>query len=236
MNLPKIVLPEYPIKIPSTGEQHFFTPFLVKHQRALLTAKESDDPKALIQTVNNVISQCFHNKIEPRKLAIFDIIYIFSQLKAMSSGESVDVILLCDQCDQESTPNARVIIKFDLTKLDVERFENHTNNIKLTDDGIGIKMKYPTLENMLTDNTGNDYFIENCIDKIYTADEIIDANTIPKNELKDFVENLTTGQLEDINLNFFKTMPKITKKFEYECPVCKKQCETMLEGLENFFI
>lgn len=234
MTLPIIPLPKYPITIPSTGENHFFKPYLVKHQKALLIAKESEDFKTMAGTLASIIDECFDGSIDAKKLALFDVIYIFTQMRAMSVGETIEITLRCPSCDPEN-PNSYIMLPFDLKKLEVERFDDHEKNIKLTDEGIGMVMKYPTIFDVMKSNGVYDVPLESYIESIYTPDgENIHSSSISKDELAEFINNIPITKMKEIN-KFIRTIPKISHEFEMECPVCKKHSSVLLEGMHAFF-
>ena len=141
MSLPFNTTPTYNVTIPSTKENVKFRPFLVKEEKALLIAQHSEDQNVMIDTLKNIIKSCMLDKVNPDTLAMFDIEYLFTQIRAKSVGENVDLLFPCDVCDDEK---ARVKISFDLTQLNVEIPEGHDKKIELFDD-VGVIMKYPTI-------------------------------------------------------------------------------------------
>lgn len=237
MALPINTTPIYTLTIPSTKEEVKYRPFLVKEEKALLIAQQSEDETVMLNTLKAIIKDCVKSQIDVDKLAIFDTEYIFAQIRAKSVGELVDLIFRCDTCTDEK---AKIKITFDLTNLKVEFPENHTNQIELF-DGVGIKMKYPDL-NLLNkakhtkSDDVNQVFdvVIDCIDFIYTAEEVFHAKEQTRNELLQFIENLTTEQFGKIQ-SFFETMPKLKQNVDYKCPVCGKEHHKHLEGINSFF-
>jgi len=238
MALPVQSTPTYSIAIPSSKETLKFRPFLVKEQKALLLAQQSEDASVMVDTLKGVIKSCAQSKVDVDKLAIFDLEYIFSQIRSKSVGENVDLIFSCDVCDDEK---AKVKITIDLSKLQVETDPRHEQKIHLFDD-VGIVMKYPSVNVINTmDKYGVDAEVDlvfdivcECIDYIYDSTEVYHASEQTKEELQSFVNNLTTEQFEKIE-SFFETMPKLRQKVNYTCPVCSREHNKVLEGLNSFF-
>jgi hypothetical protein len=238
MALPVQNTPIYTTEIPSTKEAIKFRPFLVKEQKSLLLAQQSDDINVMADTLKDVIRLCVQSPIDVNKLAIFDIEYIFSQIRAKSVGENVELIFSCDVCADEK---ATVKVSIDLTKLKVETDSTHEPKIHLFND-VGIVMKYPSI-NVLNalEKYGVDVEVDlvfdivcQCIDYIYDNNEVYHAHEQTKEELVTFVNNLTTEQFGKIE-TFFETMPKLRQKVNYTCPMCSREHNKVLEGLNSFF-
>jgi hypothetical protein len=237
MSLPFNTTPTYNVTIPSTKENVKFRPFLVKEEKALLIAQHSEDQNVMIDTLKNIIKSCMLDKVNPDTLAMFDIEYLFTQIRAKSVGENVDLLFPCDVCDDEK---ARVKISFDLTQLNVEIPEGHDKKIELFDD-VGVIMKYPTinvikqLENINTNDIDNVFnIISSSIDIIYNGDEIFHTKEQNKKDVVEFLENLTSNQFNKIQ-KFFETMPRLRQSVKYTCPVCSRDHDKVLEGLDSFF-
>jgi hypothetical protein len=237
MSLPFNTTPTYNVTIPSTKENVKFRPFLVKEEKALLIAQHSEDQNVMIDTLKNIIKSCMLDKVNPDTLAMFDIEYLFTQIRAKSVGENVDLLFPCDVCDDEK---ARVKISFDLTQLNVEIPEGHDKKIELFDD-VGVIMKYPTinvikqLENINTNDIDNVFnIISSSIDIIYNGDEIFHTKEQNKKDVVEFLENLTSNQFNKIQ-KFFETMPRLRQQVKYTCPVCSRDHDKFLEGLDSFF-
>lgn len=236
MALPLSNTPIYNLIVPSTGKQVKFRPFLVKEEKALLIAQQSEDPVVMIDTIKNIITACVRD-IDVDSLATFDIEYIFAQIRAKSVGETVELIFYCDTCTDEK---AKVNLTFDLTKLEVQKDPEHTNKIELFND-VGIVMKYPSIETLTKlqnlDSAGiNEVFnvITDCVDYIYNNEQVFHAKEHSKKELEEFFENLTSEQFGKVQ-KFFETMPKIRQDADYNCPVCNKHHHKVLEGIQSFF-
>jgi len=237
MALPIQSTPTYNLKIPSSSEDAKFRPFLIKEEKALLLAQQSEDPRVMADTLKSVISSCLVSKIDVEKLALFDLEYLFTQIRAKSVGETVELIFACDDCDDEK---ARVKLDIDLTKIDVKKSEDHSNKIQLFDD-VGVVMKYPNfntvlkLENANTDQIDSIFeIIYNSIDYIYNSDEIYHSAETAKEEVMEFINNLTQEQFGKIQ-KFFDTIPKLSTDVKYTCPVCNKEHDKVIEGLTSFF-
>ena len=239
MALPIQNTPVYTLKIPSTKQEVKYRPFLVKEEKALLVAQQSDDQQVMLDTLKEILKNCIKTPIDLEEMALFDIEYIFSQIRAKSVGEIVEIVVRCDVCP-ETDEKARVKLTFDLTKLEVTFPEGHNKKIPLFDD-VGIVMKYPSLdvvkEMEFMDHTDAEQvfkIVVQCIDYIYDNEEVYYAKDSTKEELNQFLENLTQEQFRKVQ-EFFETMPKLSKPVVYDCPVCGHHHEKVVEGLSSFF-
>lgn len=237
MSLPMNTTPSYTLEIPSTKKKVKFRPFLVKEEKALLIAQQSEDPEVMINTLKQVIAGCIKDNIDMDELATFDIEYLFTQIRSKSVGEEIELIFPCAHCNDEK---AKVKIKLDLTKIQVETPPNHNKKIELFGD-VGVVMKYPTIEVIEKIENINQSDIDavfdvvaGCIDYIYDNQEVYYAKEQAKDELLEFLNNLTTEQFSKIQ-EFFQTMPKMKQEVDYTCPVCGAANHTVLEGLSSFF-
>ncbi len=232
--------PTYSLVVPSTGATVKFRPFLIKEEKALLIAQQSEDTQVMINTLKSVIKSCVQDNIDINKLAIFDLEYIFLQLRGKSVGETIDLFLPCDEDHGADNEKAKTKITLDINSINVEVGEGHTNKFKLFDD-VGVVMKYPTVEvlKQLESLDENDFdkifeIIALSIDYIYQGDQLFYANEQRKEELVSFVNNLSSEQFLKIQ-SFFETMPKLRKDVEYNCPVCGKHHKRTMEGIQSFF-
>lgn len=241
MALPRQNTPVYNTKIPSTKKEVKFRPFLVKEEKALLLAQQSEDSQVMLDTLKQTIRNCVQTEIDIDKLATFDLEYLFCQIRARSVGETVEMVVLCDVCPEENA-KARVKLTFDLTKLEVVFPEGHTNKIQLFDD-VGVVMKYPTIDlakdfdKINSDNLSADVIFKavvKMIDYVYDSEQMYSAKDQSEKELMDFLENLTQDQFKKIQA-FFETMPKLSKSVSYDCPVCNHHHDKVVEGLNSFF-
>jgi len=240
MALPMMSAPTYTMVVPSSGVSVKFRPFLVKEEKALLIAQQSEDIGVMIQTLKGIINTCVLETLDIDKLATFDLEYMFTQIRAKSVGEIIELIFPCDIDHGEDNEKARVKVSIDLTTLIVEKDPNHNNKINLFGD-VGVVMKYPTmdvmkrLENLDTNDLDKVFsVVADSIDYIYQGEEIFYGKEQKHEELLQFLNNLTSEQFVKIQ-QFFATMPRIKKEIEYTCPVCQKQHRKMLEGMQSFF-
>jgi hypothetical protein len=240
MALPMMSAPTYTMVVPSSGVSVKFRPFLVKEEKALLIAQQSEDIGVMIQTLKGIINTCVLDTLDIDKLATFDLEYMFTQIRAKSVGEIIELIFPCDIDHGEDNEKARVKVSIDLTTLIVEKDPNHNNKINLFGD-VGVVMKYPTmdvmkrLENLDTNDLDKVFsVVADSIDYIYQGEEIFYGKEQKHEELLQFLNNLTSEQFVKVQ-QFFATMPRIKKEIEYTCPVCQKQHRKMLEGMQSFF-
>lgn len=237
MALPIIAAPTYEVTVPSSQETIKYRPFLVKEEKALLIAQQSEDPATMINTLKSVIRSCTMESVDVDKLAIFDIEYLFAQIRAKSVGENVSLIFKCDTCTDEK---ARVKKDIDLTTLQVDFPEGHQKNIVLFGD-VGVMMKYPSIdivkefENIQESDVETIFkIICKCVEFIYDGDQIYYTKDQTLADVEQFINNLTQDQFKELQ-KFFETMPKLKHKIEYNCPVCNKHHGVSLEGLDGFF-
>lgn len=228
--------PVYELTIPSTKKKVKYRPFLVKEEKALLIAQQSEDAQVMIDTLKGIVSTCVKD-VDVNKLALFDLEYIFLKLRAKSVGEISELSYSCLKCND---PKSKVVINLDLENIEVEFDPEHKSTIDLFGE-VGVKMKYPGFEmfNSMKDldmDSPDDGLkaITNSIEFIYDGDKIYDTKEQTEEELNEFLENLTHSQLEKIK-SFFKTMPKLKKTVEFDCPVCKYHHNYTIEGINNFF-
>jgi hypothetical protein len=240
MALPMMNTPTYNMVVPSSGVSVKFRPFLVKEEKALLIAQQSEDLMIMVDTLKSVIKTCVMENIDVNKLATFDLEYMFTQIRAKSVGEIIELIFPCDNDHGEDNEKARVKVSIDLTTLQVEKDPSHVAKIDLFGD-VGVVMKYPTvdimkkLESLDEDNLDKIFdVVALSVDYIYQGEEIFYAKEQKHEEVLHFLNNLTSDQFLKIQ-SFFATMPKIKKEIQYTCPVCQKQHKKMLEGMQSFF-
>ena len=230
MSLPKLQTPTYELILPSTGDKIKFRPFLVKEYKILLTTLDSENEE-INRVVTELVDACTFNKLKIDTLANFDIEYIFLNIRAKSIGEITNLLLNCNNCDNQ--------ISFDLnlTKAQVEKSPEHSSKINLTNK-IVIEMRYPKFDEMIDiyQNFKSDRIVEllsTCIKAVYTEDTVYEEYT--KEELLEFVNSFSKDQFEMIE-NFFLTMPKLVQTIEQDCNKCGAHNELKLEGLQNFFV
>ena len=236
MALPVLTIPTYELEIPSTDEKVKYRPFLVKEEKILLIAMESGETKDMLQAVKDIVDECTFNKLNLGAMPMFDIEYIFLNIRAKSVGEVSKLKVLC-QDDMKTYAS----VEIDLNDIEVQVNEGHTNKIELTDE-MGVIMKYPTIDsfnvNNITDITTDNMLevIAACIAQIYDkkGEEVYDSKDSTQKELIEFVEQLNTTQFQDIQ-KFFDTMPALKHTITVKNPKTKKESEVTLTGLSDFF-
>ena len=239
MGLPKISTPIYELEIPSLKKKIRYRPFLVKEEKILIIALESEDSKAIANAVKNVISNCILSKgIKVDDLSTFDIEYLFLNIRGKSVGESVDVLITCP--DDETT---QVPVSINLDEINVEENPKHSRDIKL-DDTLTLRMRYPSMTEFIKNNfdsgdsvSVDDTFdlIVSCIDQIYSEEESWTASDSTKKELLEFVEQLSSKQFKEVE-KFFDTMPKLSHTIKVKNQKTGVESEVVLEGLSAFFV
>jgi len=238
MPLPKIATPSYELELPSTGESIQYRPFLVKEEKLLVIALESEETKQITTAIKTVIKNCILTKnIKVEALPTFDIEYLFLNIRGKSVGEELEVNIICPDDGETQVP-----VKINLDDIQVQKNENHTNKIKV-DSAIMMEMKYPSLDQFIKSNfdfnnkNAMDQSFEligSCIDKIYTEDEVWSTSDVTKKELSDFLESMNSSQFKEIE-KFFETMPKLSHTIQVKNPVTEIESEVVLEGLASFF-
>ena len=238
MPLPKIATPTYELEIPSSGKKIKYRPFLVKEEKILIIAMESEDNKQIAEAVKNVISNCILTKgIKVEELSTFDIEYIFLNIRGKSVGEEVEVLITCP--DDEVT---KVPTLINLDDIKVQTSEKHSRDIRL-DDNLTMRMKYPSMSEFIKSNFNvnemidvDDTFdlISSCIEQVYSEEESWSASDCTKKELSEFLEQLSSKQFKEIE-NFFETMPKLSHIITVTNPNTGIESEVVLEGLAAFF-
>ena len=233
MALPKLQTPEYELVLPSTQETIKYRPFLVKEEKILLLAMESEDNKQINESIGKIIKECTFGELDAKTLPVFDLEYAFLQIRSKSVGETVDVTVTCP--DDEKT---KVGVKVDLSEVGVQMSVDHSNIIELTDD-IKMIMSYPTLYSSTANEGDSDTEIvfklmQGCISEIHFGEDIYRDVDITKKELDEFFDSLTSEMLAKVQ-EFFETMPKLRHIIDVKNPKTKKKNEVMLEGLGDFF-
>ena len=233
MALPKLDTPLYELELPSTGEKLQYRPFLVKEQKHLMLAMESDDPADMKNSLAEIITACTFAKVDPYKLPMFDVEYLFLKFRGKSVGEKIKLTVICPD-DNETEAE----VDIDLAEVGVQLQADHTNSISLSDK-IKMIMRYPDLNDFSSTESDDETetvfkMIAKCIHEIHEGDTIHNKIDISDKELDEFVENLPTDAFEKVQ-NFFETMPKGRHVVKVKNPKTKKTGEVVLEGLENFF-
>ncbi|MAG48592.1 baseplate protein [Candidatus Woesearchaeota archaeon] len=238
MPLPKIATPTYELELPSTGKTIQYRPFLVKEEKVLVIALESEDTKQITTAIKTVIKNCILTRgIKVEQLPTFDIEYLFLNIRGKSVGEVLEVGIVCP--DDESTP---VTVEINLDDIKVQKNDEHTNKIKL-DNEIMMQMRYPSLDEFIKNNFdlegGSEMdqsfeLIASGIDTIYTADEVWAASDCTKKEIREFIDSMNSSQFKEIE-KFYATMPKLSHTIKVVNPKTNVESEVVLEGLASFF-
>ena len=236
MALPKLTTPTYELEIPSTDEKIKYRPFLVREEKILMMAMETKKESDIVQAVKDIVSECTFNKLKLGTLPMFDVEYIFLQIRSKSVGEVSKLKLLCPD-DGKTYAD----VELDLNEVKVQVGDDHTNKIDLGND-MGMIMKYPTIDSFsetgIKDiNPGNMLeVISTCILQIYEEEgkKVYDTKDQTQKEVTDWIEQLNTKQFKDVQ-NFFETMPKLKHEITIKNPKTKKESKIMLNGLNDFF-
>ena len=240
MPLPKIATPSYELELPSTGKTITYRPFLVKEEKLLVIALESEDTKQITNAIKAVIRACILSKgIKVEALPTFDIEYLFLNIRGKSVGEDLDVKLICPDDNQ-----TEVNVNINLDDIQVQKPEGHSNQIKL-DNNLMMELKYPSLNEFIKNNfdpneVGTNAMeqsfdlIGSCINKIYNEDEVWIAADCSKKEINDFLDSMNSNQFKEVE-KFFETMPKLSHKIKVKNPKTKVESDVVLEGLAAFF-
>jgi len=239
MPLPKINTPTYELEIPSTGKKIKYRPFLVREEKILLMALESEDMKQISSGIIQILNDCILTRgVKVQTLATFDIEYLFLNVRAKSVGESVEVSVTCPD-DGETT----VDMEIDIDSIKVQKDKGHKSIVKL-DNKYSMKLKYPSFDQFIDSNfeVGDDTsdigksldMIISCIEMVYDDEESWSASDCTKKELRDFVDQLNSKQFKEIE-KFFTTMPKLSHTISVKNPNTKIESEVVLEGLASFF-
>ena len=238
MPLPKISTPTYELVIPSSKKKVKYRPFLVKEEKILIVAMESEDTKQIASAVKDVIKSCIITRgVKVEELSTFDIEYLFLNIRGKSVGEEIEVNVYCPDDGETQVP-----VTIDLDDINVIKNDEHTNKIKL-DENLMMEMRYPSLDEFIKNNF--DFKSENamdqsfnliasCINNIFSDEEVWAAEDCTKKEIKEFLEQMNSAQFKDIE-KFFETMPKLSHKIKVTNPKTKVESEVVLEGLASFF-
>ena len=237
MPLPKISTPTYELVLPSSGRKIKYRPFLVKEEKILIIALESQNQKQIANSIKSILSNCILTRgTKVEKLSTFDIEYLFLNVRGKSVGEQIEVMVTCP--DDEKT---QVPMSINIDSIKVEKSKDHKTDIKL-DEQYTLKMRYPSLNEFIKSNFSveemkvDDTFdlIASCIDQIYSEEESWTQEDCTKKEMVDFLEQLNSSQFKEIE-TFFETMPKLSHKVKVKNPNTGVESEIVLEGLQNFF-
>ena len=233
MALPKLQTSEYTLTLPSTQEEIKYRPFLVKEQKILMIAQESGNEQEITDAMANLIHNCTFGALDVNNVPMFDVEYVFLQIRSKSSGSVVTLSVICP--DDEETA---VEVKINLDEIEVQRNVEHSQEIEITKD-IKLNLRYPRLKDLkgLNDNFGEFektlVLVVECVDTITSGEEVINRIDMTQDEIVEFVDSMNSTQMEDV-LKFFETMPKVRHIIDVVNPKTKKKGEVLLEGLESF--
>jgi hypothetical protein len=232
MSLPSLNTPTYNLTIPSTKQRIKYRPFVVKEEKILLIALESENDQEIADALKSIITACVTTKdFDFNKLATFDIEYIFLNIRGKSVGEVIDLLLTCPD-DGET----EVKVSFNIDDVKVKFDKEHSNKIQISND-LWVEMKYPGLESFTNPQENIDdafKFVANSIDKIYNEEDVWDSSTTTVDELVGFLENMSSKQFNDIQ-KFFESMPSLKHEVKFTNPNTKVESKYVIEGLSNFF-
>jgi len=238
MPLPTITTPSYELELPSTGKKIKYRPFLVKEEKLLVLALETEDTKQISTAIKTVLKSCIQSRgVKVDKLPTFDIEYLFLNIRGKSVGEEIEVNLIAPDDKETSVP-----VTINIDDIKISKSKNHSNKIKL-DDSLMMEMKYPSLDEFVknnfdfTEEVNMDQsfdLIASCIDKIYNDEEVWSTADCTKKEVKDFLEQMNSMQFKDIE-KFFDDMPKLSHSVTFTNPKTKVESTVVLEGLASFF-
>ena len=238
MPLPTIATPTYELELPSSQKKIKYRPFLVKEEKLLVLALESEDTKEISNAIKAVLKNCIQTRgVKVEQLPTFDIEFLFLHIRGKSVGEELEVSLIAPDDGVTAVP-----MKINIDDIKIQKEEGHDKKINL-DDNLAMEMKYPSLEQFIKNNFDfNDdasidksfEVIASCIDKIYNEDEVWTTSDCTKKELMDFLDQMNTMQFKQIE-KFFETMPKLSHKVMLKNPETEVESEVVIEGLASFF-
>lgn len=237
MPLPKLSTPTYELEVPSTGKKIKYRPFLVKEEKILLLAMETEDEKQMADAVKTILSNCIQTaRFKVESLSLFDIEYIFLNIRGKSIGETVEVNVTCPDDGVTIVP-----IEIDIDDVKVQKSDDHTNIIKLN-DSVSVIMKYPSMDLFIKNNMKDsqseidDVFeiASMCIEQIVDGEEVYETANFSKKEILEFLEGMDTKQFVEIQ-KFFETMPKLSHTIQIKNPATGVTSDVVIEGLSSFF-
>ena len=238
MPLPTITTPSYELELPSTGKKIKYRPFLVKEEKLLVLALETEDTKQISTAIKTVLKSCIQSRgVKVEKLPTFDIEYLFLNIRGKSVGEEIEVNLIAPDDEETSVP-----VTINIDDIKISKKKDHSNKIKL-DESLVMEMKYPSLDEFVKNNFDFDGevdmdqsfdLIASCIDKIYNEEEVWSTADCTKKEVKDFLEQMNSMQFKEIE-SFFDSMPKLSHSVTFTNPKTKVESTVVLEGLSSFF-
>ena len=237
MALPKLTTPTYELEIPSTDEKIKYRPFLVKEEKILMMAMESKNDSEIVRAVKDIVSECTFNKVPIESMPMFDVEYVFLNIRAKSVGETSTLNILCPD-DKKTYANAEV----DLSKVEVYVDDDHSNNIVIDETRkLGVVLKYPSLKSVNNNMFSGDIklsetyeMIYSLIEQIYEGEKVHLSKDTSKEEIKEFIDGLTGEQMKKLQ-GFFSSMPRLEHKIKVKNPVTNVESDVTLKGLADFF-
>ena len=233
MALPQLETPTFKMKVDSLGKEFKFRPFLVREQKILVMATESDDNKDMLYAAQQIISNCSFGKINGEKLPLFEVQKTFLSLRSQSIGNIIELNAVCAHCEAQNE------VLLDIDKVEIIKADEHTNRVELASDLV-IEMKYPTVDevsDLVSANENSDIYhiVANNIETLYYGEDVIDFQGNPPDERMDWIDNLNAEQFNKIKV-FFETMPQLYHNLEFKCKQCKEDNVLVIDGYENFFV
>ena len=236
MALPQLNSARYQVYVPGLQKEVSFRPYLVKEEKILMMAMESNDQKQILTAVSDIIEACVFDDINVKKLAVFDVEYLFINLRQKSVGEGINVSMKCSDEDCSTENNVEV----DLDKIDIPKINKEDNIIMLSDD-VGITMRYPSFKDIsqfkpeeLDKIDGIMSLLKLCVVNIFDSDNVHETSDISKKELDDFIDGMNSEQFSKLG-GFFQDMPSLKTNLEFNCIKCGKENITEVRGLQSFF-
>ena len=236
MPLPKLEVPTYDLKLSSLKEEITFRPFLVKEEKILLTALEGEQ-QDMVRAMKQIMDNCIETKINLDELPLFDLEYLFLNLRSKSVGETSNLLVTCKECSKENP------ITIDLSTIELQSPDEEIDSNVMLSDTVGVLLKYPTVDMLkyvdidigeTVDLDTTFEILEHCIDTLYDGDELYDLQDYTKKEKEEFFNSLTQKQFQDIQ-EYFDNIPKLSHLVEYKCISCESAQTLIIEGLQNFF-
>ena len=251
MNLPKLKVPSYTLTIPSSKKKVKFRPFLSNEEKVLMLVKQSENDEEILQAMKDIVNVCTFEKVDVTTLALFDLEYIFLQVRSKSVGEVIDIDMRCtNQIDLPMAPDhpagvdaekkscgGLIPFSINIKDIKIDFQKDHTNTIYMEDD-IGVVMRYPSADDleMLEINNEDDIeIITNLMESIFDKDNVYAISETKKEDIDEFVSNMNSNQIKDIREKFFYTMPILTYTAKYVCPKCGNEGEYTFRGINDFF-
>ena len=237
MPLPKLSTPTYELEVPSTGKKIKYRPFLVKEEKILLVAMESEDEKQMATAVKTILANCIQtSRFKVDSLSLFDIEYLFLNVRGKSVGETIELNLTCPDDGVTTVP-----VTINIDEIKVEKHKDHTNILDLGND-VSVVMKYPSMDTFIRNNMSEgtteieDVFeiASSCIEQVIEGEEVYEANSFTKREVIEFLESMDTKQFLQLQ-TFFETMPKLSHTFNVTNPSTGVESAIVVEGLSSFF-